>query len=206
MLWVNINEKISGILNNEENLSIDDENISIEDKNIEQIDDNNINDSISVTDTWEIDENSNTNTWTVIGSTGTVVENSNTDTWSEEQLDDNSNAYTLILERKSNTTTWTIVEYLDTGTWTTNKVKIWDLYKFENYLSLYNQSDDTKKLQEFLTLLWYFKWEVSGKFDIETRNALREVLMYKCHWPSSTKWVLWDKWAECIEGLEVEVK
>ncbi|MDD2870775.1 MAG: peptidoglycan-binding domain-containing protein [Candidatus Gracilibacteria bacterium] len=95
-------------------------------------------------------------------------------------------------------------EVIATQTGATNKVKIGELYQFENYLSLYNESDDTLKLQEFMTMLGYYSGEVNGKFDGNTREALRNILMYECHWPTSTKGVLGDNAADCIEGLEVE--
>ncbi len=88
--------------------------------------------------------------------------------------------------------------------WTTDKIKIWELYKFENYLSVWNESEDTMKLEEYMKKLWYAVWEVDGVFDVNTKIALRNILMYECHWPTTAKWVLWTNAAECIEWLEIE--
>lgn len=88
---------------------------------------------------------------------------------------------------------------------TLKKVKIGELYKFNNYLSIWNESEDTRALQKYLKVYGSFKWEVNWKFDIYTRNALKYVLMYECHWPETTKWVLWKNAAECVEWLEIEV-
>ncbi|PID86271.1 hypothetical protein CSB08_01255 [Candidatus Gracilibacteria bacterium] len=87
----------------------------------------------------------------------------------------------------------------------TKKVKIGDLYKFNNYLGIENESEDTLKLQEFLLKLGYFKGEVNGKFGIYTRNALKYALIYDCHWPNALG-VLGSDAAKCIESLEIEVE
>lgn len=95
----------------------------------------------------------------------------------------------------------------ENGIWTSevskNKIKIWELYKFRNYLWVWNESEDTMKLEEYIKKLWYFVWDVDWKFDTNTKIALRNVLMYECHWPTTAKWVLWTNAAECIEWLEI---
>lgn len=135
---------------------------------------------------------SNYSTWEVTS----IVESNNTNNISLSGSNSSSNLDNSDIEND-----WTGEIEINT---TSNMVKIWELYQFENYLSLYNESDDTLKLQEFLTKLWYYSGEINGTFDINTRNALRETLMNECNWPNSTKWVLGVNAADCIEGLEVE--
>lgn len=147
-------------------------------KSGEQINNNNNN---TISDNNTININS---VWST-GSTDLSIENSytnQTDVNKDSQVDLNTDSQNLV-----------------------KKVKIWDIYKFNNYLSYGNESEDTKKLQEFLTKLWYFKWEINGKFWNDTMFALKDALIHECNWPKTNKGVLGSKAAACIEILEIDV-
>ena len=86
----------------------------------------------------------------------------------------------------------------------TNQIRrVSDLYIFTETLQAGSTGNWVSNLKDILSVLGYYRWELSPDFDEETRIALRNTLIQECNWPESTKGILGPQARSCINTLEL---
>ncbi len=83
-------------------------------------------------------------------------------------------------------------------------VRIKEIYEFKNYLNIWHKWDDVKMLQDLLQFMGFYTGEVTWEYDLETKEAVKKMLIEKCDWPDTTLWVFWPKAMECFNNLEIK--
>ena len=86
---------------------------------------------------------------------------------------------------------------------TTQIRRVSDIYIFTETLQAWNTGNGVSNLKDILSVLGYYRWELSPDFDEETRIALRNTLIAECNWPESTKWILGPQARSCINTIEL---
>jgi len=81
--------------------------------------------------------------------------------------------------------------------------RVSDIYIFTETLQAWNTWNGVSNLKDILSVLGYYRWELTPDFDEETRIALRNTLIAECNWPESTKWILWPQARSCINTIEL---
>lgn len=82
--------------------------------------------------------------------------------------------------------------------------KISDIFEFKTYLNLWHEWEDVKMLQDLLQSMWYYNFEITWKYDGETKKAVKDMLINECDWPETTLWVFWVQAMECFNNLEIK--
>ncbi len=79
-----------------------------------------------------------------------------------------------------------------------------DIFEFNGFTQLWSAGTEVTKLQEALTLLGYYDGELSGEYDEATKEALTQVLVQRCDWPDTTRWIFWPQAQQCLYSLSVQ--
>ena len=79
---------------------------------------------------------------------------------------------------------------------------IGDIYDITPGLLVGSQGKDVSDLQKVLLSLEYYREDITGQYDENTRVALSSALIQECKWETA-QWIFGPQAKECIENLEI---
>lgn len=100
------------------------------------------------------------------------------------------------------TNIWSIPKKIDYS-FLYDKVKIWDYYKFDRNIHLWDNGEDVEKIQEILSLESFYTWAINWIFDLQTSLSLQEFFKSKTKQDYSD---LWIDWLSLWKIIEIQIR